>query len=245
MAHRRRITGHHSIKMRITAIIPARGGSKRIPKKNIKTFAGKPMIAYAIEAAKETELFDRIIVSTDAKDIADVALAYGAEVPFIRPESLSDDFTGTVPVLVHALSILKEQGFSADYFCCLYATAPFLRGDYIKQGLTLLRENSVTTVFSVTSFPSPVFRALTLKENGHIEMVWPEYYHTRSQDLVEAYHDAGQFYWADTEKFLKEQMLFSKDSMPVILPRAMVQDIDTPEDWEMAEKMYQLLHMRK
>ncbi len=224
--------------MNKVAIIPARGGSKRIPKKNIKIFAGKPMIAYSIQAAKETGLFDRIIVSTDSEEIARTAEAFGAEVPFMRPSELADDLTGTVPVLIHAVNRLKEDNYIADYLCCIYATAPFIKPEYICKGFEILQKHGVTSVFSVTTFPYPIFRALKLNEAGYMEMFWKEHLNTRSQDLPEAYHDAGQFYWMDAEKFLKEKTIFASDAMPVILPRYLVQDIDTPEDWEMAERMY-------
>ena len=231
--------------MSIIAIIPAREGSKRIPKKNIKQFAGKPIIAYSIETAHSVNLFDRIIVSTDSKEISEVAKYYGAEVPFMRPSELADDFTATAPVLIHALNWLNQHGSPSEYFCCIYATAPFLRIEYIKKGFDLLREKNAITAFSVASFPYAIFRALKIDENGFVKMFWPEYENARSNDLPYAYHDAGQFYWGDTKRFLTEKKLFSSDSVPVILPRYLVQDIDTPEDWETAEKMYSVLQMDK
>lgn len=232
-------------KMSTVAIIPARGGSKRIPKKNIKLFAGKPIISYSIKAVQETNLFDRIIVSTDSKEIAEVAKSYGAEAPFIRPAELADDFTGTIPVLIHALNWLNEHDSATNYFCCIYATAPFIHPKFIKKGLDLIKNKNATTAFSVTTFPYPIFRALKIGEDGRIEMFWPEHEISRSNDLPEAYHDAGQFYWGNTKRFLTEKKLFSSDSVPVILPRYLVQDIDTPEDWETAEKMYSVLQMDK
>jgi pseudaminic acid cytidylyltransferase len=224
--------------MGIVAIIPARGGSKRIPKKNIRLFAGQPIIAYSINAAKKTGIFNRIIVSTDSEEIAEVAKSFGAEVPFMRPAKLADGFTGTAPVLLHALNWLTEHNFHVDYFCCIYATAPFVRAEYIQKGFDTLREKNVAVAFSVTTFSYPIFRALRITNDGHIEMVWPEYHDSRSQDLPESYHDAGQFYWGNVKRFLKEKILFSKDAVPVILPRYLVQDIDSLEDWETAEKMY-------
>jgi len=224
--------------MKKVAIIPARGGSKRIPKKNIKIFAGQPIIAYSINAAKETNLFDRIILSTDSEEIAEIGKSYGAEVPFIRPPELSDDFTGTTEVLIHALNWLKGHDKFYDYFCCIYATAPFLKNAYLIKGFDILNENNATTTFSVTSFSYPIFRALKIDSNNRVKMFWPEHLHSRSNDLPDAYHDAGQFYWCDTLKFLKEETVFSSDSVPVILPRYLVQDIDTPEDWETAERLY-------
>lgn len=226
------------------AIIPARGGSKRIPKKNVRAFAGKPMIAYPIRAALDAGVFDRVIVSTDSDEIAEVALAQGAEVPFRRPPELSDDRTATAPVLVHALEWLRANGTPADYACCIYATAPFVRASDVVDGLTILKAANAATAFSVTSFAFPIFRALKVTDAGTLAMFWPEHRLTRSQDLPEAYHDAGQFYWMDVARFLVEPNLYSADARPVILPRHLVQDIDTPEDWTMAEHMYQALRLR-
>jgi pseudaminic acid cytidylyltransferase len=227
------------------AIIPARGGSKRIPNKNIKVFAGQPIISYSINAAKDSKLFDRIILSTDSKEIAEIGKSYGAEVPFMRPSELADDFTGTAEVLIHALNWLKDHDMFYNYFCCIYATAPFLNKVYINKAFDILRENKAVSAFSVTSYPYPIFRALKIDTNNRVKMFWPEHLHSRSNDLSEAYHDAGQFYWCDTEKFLKEEIVFSSDSVPVILPRYLAQDIDTPEDWETAEKLFLTLKSQK
>lgn len=223
----------------IVAIIPARGGSKRIPKKNIRSFAGKPMIAHSIEAAKKTNLFNKIIVSTDSEEIAMVAKEWGAEVPFMRPAELADDCAGTDAVVLHTLNWLLDHGIKVASICCIYATAPFLSSEYIRRGYDLLMDYSATSAFSVTTFPYPIFRALKINDNGRVEMFWPENFETRSQDLPEAFHDAGQFYWADAQRYLKEGRLFSSDAIPVILPRYLVQDIDTNEDWQAAERMFQ------
>jgi pseudaminic acid cytidylyltransferase len=231
--------------MSVVAIIPARGGSKRIPHKNIKPFCGKPMIAYSIEAAKNAGIFDRIIVSTDSKKIASIAKDLGAETPFMRPMELSDDFAGTDAVILHALKWLMKEGKKIDYICCIYATAPFVKAEYIVKGYNLLCDKKAASCFSVTTYPFPIFRSLKINNQDRLEMLWPEYKGTRSQDLIEAYHDAGQFYWSDTKKYLKEKQFYSKDAVPVILPRYLVQDIDTPEDWETAEKMYAVLQMDK
>lgn len=220
------------------AIIPARIGSKRIPKKNIKNFHGKPIIAYSIEAAIETKLFRRVIVSTDSEELADIAISYGAEVPFIRPAELSDDFTGTDAVILHALHWLIDHGADIKYLCCIYATAPFIRSEYIKNGLELLKNADATSSFSVTTYPYPIYRSLEITESGHLKMIWPDYLNIRSQDLSEAYHDAGQFYWADVKKYLIEKKFFSPYAIPIVLPRSLVQDIDTEEDWETAEMMF-------
>lgn len=228
--------------MSIVAIIPARGGSKRIPGKNIKPFAGKPMIAHSILAAHQAALFDRVIVSTDSEQIACVARQYKAEIPFMRPTELANDVAGTDAVMVHALQWLADHGNSASHFCCIYATAPFLSAEHLRQGLELLRAKQATTAFSVATYPYPIFRSLKLNDHDRVEMFWPENFATRSQDLPEAFHDAGQFYWGDTEKYLVEKRLFSSNSVPVFLPRHLVQDIDTPEDWEVAERLYGAFH---
>lgn len=233
------------ISSKVIAIIPARGGSKRIPNKNIKLFAGQPIISYSIKAAHATDLFDRIIVSTDSEEIAEVAKACGAEVPFVRPSKLSDDFTGTVPVLLHALNWLDEHESTTGYFCCIYATAPFIQPEHIVKGFSLLKSGKASTAFSVATFPYPIFRALKIGDRGRIEMFWPEHENSRSNDLPEAYHDAGQFYWENTKKFMKEKTLFSSDAVPIVIPRYLVQDIDTPEDWKTAEKMYSVMQMNK
>lgn len=222
-------------------IIPARGGSKRIPKKNIRDFCGKPMIARSIEAAKAAGIFDRIIVTTDAEEIAVVAKACGAEVPFIRPPELSDDHASTDAVVIHALNWFKNNGIELEYACCLYATAPFVKPEYLRKGLELLKSTGASTGFSVTSFPFPIFRGLKINQKGALEMFWPEHRLTRSQDLPEAFHDAGQFYWLNVRKYMKTPTLYAPDAVPIILPRHLVQDIDTPEDWARAEFMFQSL----
>lgn len=227
------------------AIIPARIGSKRIPKKNIKPFHGKPIIAYSIEAAQKTDLFSKIVVSTDSQELAEIAESYGAEVPFIRPAELSDDFTGTDAVILHALNWLIDHGTDIKYICCIYATAPFINPCYIKNGLELLKKQKATSSFSITTYPYPIYRSLKINENGRLQMMWPDYLNVRSQDLSEAYHDAGQFYWADAKKYLIEKKFFSQDAVPVVLPRYLVQDIDTDEDWQRAEAMYKALNPTK
>ncbi|MCV2885462.1 pseudaminic acid cytidylyltransferase [Aestuariibacter sp. AA17] len=222
------------------AIIPARGGSKRIPAKNIKEFAGKPLIAYSIEAAKQSGLFEKIIVSTDSEAVKEVALHYGADVPFLRPENLSDDYTGTRPVTVHAIEFCQSRFFTPDFACCIYATAPFLQPDFLKQGLdALTTKQDKSFAFSVTSYPFPIQRALKMTDKQGTEAMFPASIGKRSQDLEEAYHDAGQFYWGRTEDYLSSKTIFSDHSIPIVLPRHLVQDIDTPEDWYRAELMYQ------
>lgn len=223
------------------AIIPARGGSKRIPRKNIKVFCGKPMIVYAIEAAQKSGLFEQIIVSTDDEEIADVARAHGAEVPFLRPASLSDDYTGTTAVVAHALQVLSKANIHPVFTCCIYATVPFLSSESLLRGYNALHHSEAEFAFSVTTFPYPIFRALKRSNEG-VEMIWPEFSATRSQDLIETYHDAGQFYWGKSTSWLEQKKIFAPYSIPIDLPRHLVQDIDTPEDWIRAEFMYKALH---
>lgn len=224
--------------MSCVAIIPARGGSKRIPRKNLKPFDGVPMIVRSIRTALDCGLFDQVVVSTDDEEIADVARAHGAQVPFVRPVELADDFTGTAAVIEHALSQLPVF----DYVCCIYATAPLLQAKYLRQGHELLVQHpDKSFAFSVAGFGFPVQRALTLDEQGALTSLYPEFRHTRSQDLPEAYQDAGQFYWGRREAWLRGDVLFSPASLPVILPRHLVQDIDTLEDWTRAEYLYAAL----
>jgi pseudaminic acid cytidylyltransferase len=227
------------------AIIPARGGSKRIPRKNIKLFAGKPMIAYPIEAALASGCFERVIVSTDDLEIAEIARAYGAEVPFVRPAELADDFSNVGQVLEHALDWLECHQHKLNYYCVIYATNPFLMPDYLKQGLALLENTpDAISALAITSMPFPVQRTFSVTPEHRLKMFWPEYFFTRSQDLPEAYQDAGQFFWVSRvkEKVLpKDSVGFGHHVVPVILPRYLVQDLDTPEDWLVAEYMYQAL----
>lgn len=226
------------INNKVVALIPARGGSKRIPNKNIKLFAGQPIISYSIRVAQASGLFDRVIVSTDSLEIAAIAREYEAEVPFLRPAELANDFASTTDVVCHAIEWLAQEGMQPQFICCIYATAPFIQASYVKQGYEKLVSSDAASVFSVTTYPYPIYRSLKITEDDHIKMIWPEYSNIRSQDLSEAYHDAGQFYWVNTNKLMKEKALFATDSMPVILPRYLVQDIDTAEDWETAEMMF-------
>lgn len=219
------------------AIIPARGGSKRIPYKNIKEFCGKPLIAYSIEVAKNSELFDKILVSTDDEAIARVAKNYGAEV-LKRPDELADDFTGTWDVINHALESVKDDGF--EFACTIYATAPLLQTNYLKKGYEKLKNSDAINVFSATTMPFPIQRTFKVTADERCQMFTPEHYETRSQDLEEAYQDAGQFYWSKIGKKSSE-VFFGKDSIPIILPRHLVQDIDTMEDFVRAESMYKTL----
>lgn len=223
------------------AIIPARGGSKRIPKKNIKSFCGKPMIAWSIEAAIRSQCFDQIIVSTDDPDIAEVAVQYGASVPFMRPADLANDQADIMLVLSHAVEWMQGQDLIVDYVCCLNATAPFVRTEDIQKGLDVISETDSDYAVSVTSFPFPIQRAVRVVSSGHVEMFQPEHFHSHSQDLEEAFHDAGQFYWGKADSWLATKPLYSSKTLPVYLPRYRVQDIDTMEDWKSAELMFQFL----
>jgi N-acylneuraminate cytidylyltransferase len=223
------------------AIIPARGGSKRIPRKNVRLFAGKPIIAHSIGAALDSGCFDRVIVSTDDAEIAAVAREWGAETPFVRPPELADDHTGTNAVVKHAINWLAEQGTPAAYACCIYATAPFVQARYLQEGLARLLERRRGYAFSVTSFPFPIQRAIRINAEGAVEAIWPENIFRRSQDLEEAFHDAGQFYWGSTDAYLTDEVVFSPASVPIVLPRHLVQDIDTFEDWRRAELMFRVI----
>jgi pseudaminic acid cytidylyltransferase len=220
------------------AVIPARGGSKRIPRKNIKPFCGQPMLAWSIAAARESGCFDRIIVSTDDDEIAQVARDHGAETPFVRPEELADDHATTIPVIAHAIQWQAEHGATPVEVCCIYATAPFVQAADVQHGLAVLNESGADYAFSVTGYGFPIQRAIRITPGQRVEMFSPEHFNTRSQDLEEAYHDAGQFYWGRAEAWLQGKPIFSSNAAPLILPRHRVQDIDTPEDWERAELMF-------
>ncbi len=225
-------------------IIPARGGSKRIPGKNIRDFCGKPVIAYSIETALSSGCFDKVIVSTDDEKIAAVAKSYGAEIPFMRPDDLADDFTNTADVVKHAIEFYALKKMSISAVCCIYATAPFVEKKYLMRGYKQLLETKSSFAFSVTSFAFPIQRAIKIN-NNKVEAMWPDAIQKRSQDLEEAYHDAGQFYWGTARAFMQDDVIFSQLSTPVILPRYLVQDMDTLEDWVRAELMYHSWQTRK
>ena len=225
--------------MSTIAVIPARGGSKRIPRKNVRPFCGKPMIVWPISAVLDSGVFDAVIVSTDDDEIASVASSAGAEVPFVRPAELCDDHTATMPVIAHAIRWWEQSRGPLEFCCCVYATAPFLRPEYIRQGFDILRENpNADFAFSVTSYAFPIFRSLQITQGGRVRMLWPENELKRSQDLPEAWHDAGQFYWGRRDAFFGDKGFFSSNSYPVVLPMHLVQDIDTPENWARAERMF-------
>jgi len=222
-------------------VIPARGGSKRIPRKNIRLFRGRPMIAWSIAAAQASCCFQRILVSTDDEEIADVSTSYGAEVPFLRPSRLADDQATTQSVLLHAINWCEHQGLPLEAVCCLYATAPFVQPSDLAESIRLLKCAPIKSfVFPVTTYPYPIQRAIRIDSSGRAEMFRPENFASRSQDLEEAYHDAGQFYTARPYAWSATRNLFD-DGYPLLLPRWRVQDIDTVEDWQRAELMHQLL----
>lgn len=227
--------------MSTVAVIPARGGSKRIPRKNIRDFCGRPIIAWSIQAALESACFDRVIVSTDDDEIAEVARAWGADIPFDRPESLADDHAGTVPVVQHALTWLAEHDRPVETICCLYATAPFVSATDLREGQSIFEREHCDFALTVTEFSSPIQRALRVTSDGRLSMFHPEQFDTRSQDLESAYHDAGQFYWGRAGAWQAGAPLFGPYSAPIVLPGYRVQDIDTADDWQRAEHLFRAL----
>jgi pseudaminic acid cytidylyltransferase len=221
------------------AVIPARGGSKRIPRKNIKPFAGKPMIGHAIGAAQSSGVFERIIVSTDDAEIADIARALGAEVPFMRPAGLADDHTPTVPVIAHAIEACERLGWRPQQVCCIYPGVPFLQPGDLRAALLVLKPE-VRYAFPVTPFPSAIQRALQRGADGSARPFFPEFAATRTQDLPPAYHDAGQFYWGHVQAWL-EGLNIHMHGRTIVVPPWRAVDIDTPEDWRRAELLHRAL----
>lgn len=199
------------------------------------------MLAWSVEAAQQSGCFDAVVVSTDDPEIASIAQASGASVPFMRPAELSDDHTGTIPVVSHAVQWFLDRGQSVDQVCCLYATAPFVCGQDLQRGLQVLLDTGADYAFSVTSYAFPIQRALRLAGDGRVQMFTPEHFTTRSQDLEEAFHDAGQFYWGQAAAWLQGRVIFSSAAAAVLLPRHRVQDIDTPEDWERAQWLFRAM----
>ena len=223
------------------AVIPARGGSKRILRKNIRNFCGKPMIAWSIEAALQSDCFDQIIVSTDDLEIAEVSKNCDAEVPFVRPAELANDHAGTTEVIGHATQWMINHSWQLDAVCCLYATAPFVRTEDIKRGLATLESDPWAYVFTATEYAAPIFRSFHVHPDGGIGMFFPKHFTTRSQDLPVALHDAGQFYWGRPEAWLEHKRLFDRHSCPLVIPRWRVQDIDTEDDWRRAELLWKVI----
>lgn len=226
--------------MKNLAIIPARGGSKRIPRKNIKNFLGKPIIAYSIETALNSGLFDEVMVSTDDNEIAEIAKKYGAKVPFFRSEKTANDFAHIAEVIEEVLDTYKLTNNEFENLCCIFSTAPFIKKGRLKEGFELMINNNFDSVFPVLKFSYPIQRALKI-ENEKVSMILPENFNKRSQDLMPAYHDSGQFYWMKTSEFYKQKRLFAENTGAIILSEMEVQDIDTNEDWEVAEMKYKLL----
>ena len=220
------------------AFIPARGGSKRIPRKNIRMFCGKPMIAWSIEAARESGLFDRIVVSTEDDEIAAVARHWGADVPFKRPAELSDDYAGTTEVIGHATRWALNQGWALTAVCCIYATAPFIRAIDLQRGLEALESGDWLYAFAVAEFSSSIFRAFRELPEGGLEMFFPDRFLARTQDLPVALHDAGQFYWGRPSAWIAGELACGRRSVPIRIPRWRVQDIDSEEDWECAARLF-------
>jgi pseudaminic acid cytidylyltransferase len=223
------------------AIITARGGSKRIPRKNIKDFLGKPIIAYSIEAALLSGVFDEVMVSTDDDEIAQIAEKYGAKVPFKRSVKNSDDYSTTAEVLLEVISQYEDIGVAIDYACCIYPTAPFVSSLKLSQAFDVLISKKLDTVFPICPFSYPILRSLKIDEEGLIKMNWPEFLNSRSQDLPKAYHDAGQFYFFDVNKFIIQKKLFTDNAGSIIVEETEVQDIDNEVDWKMAEMKYKLM----
>ncbi len=226
--------------MNNVAIITARGGSKRIPRKNIKLFRGKPMIAYSIKTALDSGLFDMVMVSTEDEEIAEIAKQYGAEIPFIRSKKTADDYTGTAEVLLEVLNDLQKKTKQFDNTCCIYPTAPFITKQALEDSYNLLIDKQFDSVFPVCAFSYPIQRALQINDSK-TSMVWPENLNKRSQDLPLRYHDAGQFYWINTAAFLREKKVFTQNSGSIILNELQVQDIDNETDWKLAELKHSLL----
>ncbi len=226
------------------AIITARGGSKRIPRKNIKEFLGSPIIKYSIEAAKNSGCFSEVMVSTDDKEIADIAVQYGASVPFLRSESTADDMTVTSDVLVEVLQKYKQLGREFAYTCCIYPTAPFITAKKLSTAYSMLSNSNAKTLVPVVRFGFPILRSFKI-EDGLIKMNWPEHLNSRSQDLTPTFHDCGQFYFFRTAPFLKDRKLFTDNTIPYEMPESEVQDIDTEEDWKVAEIKYKIILDRK
>jgi N-acylneuraminate cytidylyltransferase len=223
------------------AVVPARGGSRRIPRKNIRPFCGKPMMAWTLEAARGSGLFDRVIVSTEDAEIKQVALQWGAECPFDRPAALANDYADTGAVMAHATEWAIEAGWPVDTVCCIYATAPFVDQEDLKRGLDALRSGDWAFSVAATECGSAVFRSFRQREDGGLEMLFPEYFSVRSQDLPRALQDAGQFYWGRPSAWIEKRRVFERRSIPVLIPKWRVQDIDEPDDWRRAEMMFRYM----
>lgn len=226
--------------MKNLCIIPARGGSKRIPRKNVKPFMGKPIMAYSIENAFATGLFDEVMVSTDDPEIMEVAKQYGASVPFVRTEKTANDFAPLADVLHEVVDMYAEQGKTFDNMCCILATCPLVKVSYISEAYQKLINSDFISVYPVVQFSYPILRSLRMDDNGEVSMNWPEYAKTRSQDLAPAYHDSGTFYWHKVDAWMSGK----RKGGGIVMAEDLVQDIDTEEDWRMAELKYQLMNVK-
>lgn len=227
--------------MKNLCIIPARGGSKRIPRKNVKDFLGKPIIAYSIDAALKSDLFEEVMVSTDDLEIAEIAKQYGASVPFLRRAETANDFATTKDVLDEVLAGYQELGKTFDTMCCIYATAPLITAQVVKDAYDRLTQSDFTCVYPVVQFSYPIWRCLDVAEDGSMKRHWPEYENSRSQDLPKEYHDSGTFYWYK----LKDNTIQSGKTGAIIVPEDHVQDIDTETDWLLAELKFKMLNGRE
>lgn len=223
------------------AIITARGGSKRIPRKNVKPFLGKPIILYSIQAALAAGIFDEVMVSTDDTEIAELAKKAGATVPFLRSEATANDHASTADVLLEVLNAYGKQGRNFDYACCIYPTAPFVSGEKLSKAMTMIKEAEADSLLPVVRFSFPPQRSVVIRD-GLLAFRWPEHMNSRSQDLEPFYHDAGQFYCLRVSSFLKQKRMVMDKTIPFELPELEVQDIDNAEDWEIAEVKYRILH---
>jgi pseudaminic acid cytidylyltransferase len=226
---------------KVLAIIPARGGSKRIPRKNIKDFLGQPIMKYSIDAVIKSKCFDEVMVSTDDREIAKIAVECGAKVPFFRSDKNSDDEATTADVIAEVLLEYKKKGINYDYVCCLYATAPFSTPEELIKAKEMLEKSNADSVFPVIAFGFPVQRSFKIDESGKLKMNWPKNINIRSQDLKTIYHDAGQFYFLNVDKFLKNKKIFSENSMPIVVSESEAQDIDNEQDWKIAELKYRIM----
>ena len=227
--------------MKTLAVIPARGGSKRVPRKNIRLFCGKPMISYSIDAALQSSLFDEVVVSTDDQEIASVSKQFGASVLYPRPDEISDDITGVMVVVAHALEQITKQGRHPNEVCMIYATAPMIRTKDLLKSYKKFQSTDKDFVFSAAEFAAPIFRSFTIQPDGSAKMLQPEYYQMNSQDLPPTYHDAAQFCWGRAEAIRDTNaVIYSERALPFVLPSYRVVDIDTPEDWQRAELLYQV-----
>lgn len=229
--------------MSVVAIITARGGSKRIPKKNIKNFCGKPIIAYSIEAALNSNIFDEVIVSTDSEEIADIAKQYGAKIPFMRSNATSNDYADTSDVLLEVLNEYKKRDISFEEFCCIYPTAPFITAEKLRTSYQMLLKENTYNVVPMVVFSFPPQRGMA-RDGAYVKPAYPEFIDARSQDLEEILHDCGQFYWCKTAAFYDNQNILFNHTVPFLVPEMEVQDIDNESDWELAEIKYQYLKGR-